>query len=85
LARALDKLGRYSKKLPMNANPSTAHMFIVNPLSGRGLMGLFSTHPPLAERIARLRGYPTGPSQDSNSGEGRREAKAKAFWDRLSD
>jgi len=55
LARALDKLGRYSKKLPMNANPSTAHMFIVNPLSGRSLMSLFSTHPPLEERIARLR------------------------------
>jgi heat shock protein HtpX len=38
----------------MNANPSTAHMFIVNPLSGGGILKLFSTHPPLEERIARL-------------------------------
>jgi len=55
LARALEKLGRYSKRLPMHANPSTAHMFIVNPLSGRSLMSLFSTHPPLEKRIERLR------------------------------
>ena len=85
LAGALDKLGRYSKKLPMNANPSTAHMFIVNPLSGRSLMSLFSTHPPLEERIARLRGYTAGSNQISNSGEDQRKAKAKAFWDRLSE
>jgi heat shock protein HtpX len=38
----------------MNASPQTAHLFIVNPLSGAGLMKLFSTHPPLEERIARL-------------------------------
>jgi heat shock protein HtpX len=69
----------------MNASPSTAHMFIVNPLSGRSLMSLFSTHPPLEERIARLRGNPTGPGQVSDSDEDLREAKAKAFWDRLSE
>ena len=57
LARALEKLGAYSARIPMQANPSTAHMFIVNPLSGKSLMSLFSTHPPLEERIARLRGY----------------------------
>ncbi len=56
LASALEKLGAFSKRLPMDANPSTAHMFIVNPLSGRSLMTLFSTHPPIEERIARLRG-----------------------------
>jgi heat shock protein HtpX len=56
LADALEKLGAYSRRLPMAANPSTAHMFIVNPLSGRGLQSLFSTHPPMEERIARLRG-----------------------------
>ena len=84
LARALEKLGRFSKKLPMHANPSTAHMFIVNPLSGKSLMSLFSTHPPLEERIARLRGYPTQTGLASKSGEERREAEAKAFWDRLS-
>jgi len=84
LARALDKLGRYSKKLPMNANPSTAHMFIVNPLSGRRLMGLFSTHPPLEERIARLRGNPPQTGKALESGEDRRQAQARAMWDRLS-
>jgi hypothetical protein len=56
LAKALEKLGAYSKKLPMDANPSTAHMFIVNPLTGGGIASLFSTHPPLEERIAKLRG-----------------------------
>jgi hypothetical protein len=40
----------------MDANPSTAHMFIVNPLSGKSLQSLFSTHPPVEERISRLRG-----------------------------
>ena len=86
LAKALEKLGAYSGRLPMDANPSTAHMFIVNPLSGRSLMNLFSTHPPLEERIARLRGVqpPTqsnrrDPQQDSGT------ARAKAAWDRLSD
>jgi heat shock protein HtpX len=84
LARALEKLGHYSKRLPMNANPSTAHMFIVNPLSGRSLMSLFSTHPPLEERIARLRGNRPA-KQGSDSGKDRRQADAKAFWDRLSE
>jgi heat shock protein HtpX len=55
LAGALEKLSRASQAIPMDANPSTAHMFIVNPLSGRSLMNLFSTHPPIEERIARLR------------------------------
>ena len=56
LANALEKLAEYSRKIPLNANPSTAHMFIVNPLSGSALAHLFSTHPPIEERIARLRG-----------------------------
>ncbi|MEI8181844.1 MAG: zinc metalloprotease HtpX [Desulfomonile sp.] len=55
LAGALDKLERGSAAIPMNANQSTAHMFIVSPLSGGGIAGLFSTHPPIEERIARLR------------------------------
>ncbi len=55
LARALEKLEAASTRLPMDANPSTAHMFIVNPLSGKSLAGLFSTHPPIDERIRRLR------------------------------
>jgi heat shock protein HtpX len=55
LAGALEKLSRASRAIPMEANPSTAHLFIVNPLTGRSLMNLFSTHPPIEERIARLR------------------------------
>jgi Zn-dependent protease with chaperone function len=55
LASALEKLTNASQIIPMDAKPSTAHLFIVNPLSGKAFMNLFSTHPPLAERIARLR------------------------------
>jgi heat shock protein HtpX len=55
LSKALEKLEMASHAVPMNANPATAHLFIVNPLSGRALMKLFSTHPPMHERIARLR------------------------------
>jgi len=54
LARALGKLEIASQRIPMEANPSTAHMFIVNPLRGGGVLSLFSTHPPIEERIARL-------------------------------
>ncbi|RPJ73395.1 MAG: zinc metalloprotease HtpX [Desulfobacteraceae bacterium] len=85
LASALEKLGAYSKQLPMAASPSTAHMFIVNPLSGRSLMSLFSTHPPLEERIARLRGQRfQGPGQTAPSGPGGGQDAARATWDRLS-
>jgi len=56
LAKALEKLQMANQAMPMaNATPATAHLFIVNPLSGQTLMRLFSTHPPLEERIARLR------------------------------
>jgi heat shock protein HtpX len=85
LARALEKLGAYSKRLPMDANPSTAHMFIVNPLSGKSLMNLFSTHPPLEERIARLRGSRPSSGEKFQSGGDNREARARAAWDRLSE
>jgi heat shock protein HtpX len=54
LASALRKLEMANRQIPMDANPSTAHMFIVNPLTGGGLMSLFSTHPPIEERIRRL-------------------------------
>ncbi len=55
LANALLKLEKGSQLVPMtDAKPATAHMFIVNPLTGGGLMKLFSTHPPIAERVARL-------------------------------
>jgi heat shock protein HtpX len=54
LAGALRKLHAASQNIPMDANPATSHMFIVNPLSGRGIVKLFSTHPPIEERIKKL-------------------------------
>ncbi len=56
LARALAKLDAYSKRLPMAASPSTAHLFIVQPLLGMNFANLFSTHPPIPKRIERLTG-----------------------------
>jgi len=58
LASALQKLDVYSRRLPMQASPSTAHLFIVQPLLGMNLGSLFSTHPPIAKRIERLTGRP---------------------------
>ncbi len=55
LANALTKLENASRVVPSQANPATAHMFIVNPLRGGGIGTLFSTHPPIPERVARLR------------------------------
>jgi heat shock protein HtpX len=57
LARALEKIEAYAKRVPMNVNPAEATAFIVNPLTGRRISfaGLFSTHPPTAERVRRLR------------------------------
>src|SRR3990172_8141571 len=54
LASALKKLHMGVAAIPMNANSATAHMFIVSPLTGGGLMSLFSTHPPMEERVKRL-------------------------------
>jgi heat shock protein HtpX len=56
LADALRKIDAASKRLPLDANPATAHMFIVKPFSGAGLMSLFSTHPPTEARIQALMG-----------------------------
>jgi heat shock protein HtpX len=55
LASALEKIATASGRLPLPAGPATAHLFIVNPLSGQRLASLFSTHPPIEERIRRLR------------------------------
>jgi len=56
LISALEKLGAYNKKIPMNVPPSTSALMIVQPLSAGGVLsGLFSTHPPLSDRIAELR------------------------------
>jgi heat shock protein HtpX len=61
LASALKKLEAGSQRIPMDATPTTAHLFIVNPLHGGGLSGLFSTHPPMQARIARLEEMAYGP------------------------
>ena len=58
LASALAKLDAYSKRIPMAADPSTSHLFIVQPLLGFNVGNLFSTHPPIAKRIERLTGRP---------------------------
>jgi heat shock protein HtpX len=58
LASALAKLDAYSRRLPMVATPSTAHLFIIQPLLGMNFGSLFSTHPPIAKRIERLTGRP---------------------------
>jgi heat shock protein HtpX len=59
LASALQKLEAYSRRLPLQASPSTAHLFIVAPLiSGASFANMFSTHPPMAKRIERLTGRP---------------------------
>ena len=58
LASALQKLDAYSRRIPMQANPSTAHLFIIQPFMGMNFGSLFSTHPPIAKRIERLTGRP---------------------------
>jgi heat shock protein HtpX len=61
LASALEKLDRKAEQLPLNhATPASAHLFIVNPLRGGGMMKLFSTHPPTEERVHRLQQIATG-------------------------
>lgn len=62
LAQALRKIEGWSKEIPMhNGSPATAHMFILNPFTGGGLARLFSTHPPTAERVARLEALALNP------------------------
>ena len=92
LANALSKLGSYSSGARTDANPSTAHMFIVNPLSGRKMMHLFSTHPPIEERVARLTGTRSGtvpppggmPGSGGSGGKQTMEEQGKSFWDNMS-
>jgi len=60
LARALEKLSTAGRVLPTQASPAASHVLIVSPLTGKGLFSLFSTHPPIEERIARLRGFQRG-------------------------
>lgn len=60
LARALERISGASERVPLDASPATAHMFIVNPLFGGGLSSLFSTHPPVGKRVERLRAMAVG-------------------------
>jgi heat shock protein HtpX len=60
LARALEKLASAGRVLPTEASPAASHVLIVRPLSGKGLFSLFSTHPPIEERVARLRRFQRG-------------------------
>jgi heat shock protein HtpX len=84
LAGALEKLGMYSGRIPMQAEPATAHMFITNPLSGRSFVNLFSTHPPIEDRVARLRNErPRTMSGGNPSGERHPERDARNFWDSI--
>ncbi len=83
LASALEKLGAYSRRIPMDANPSTAHMFIVNPLSGGSFRNLCSTHPPVEERVARLSGTRPQSPRAPRAGGASGSDSGKAFWDRM--
>jgi heat shock protein HtpX len=85
LASALEKLGAYSRQIPMQAQPATAHMFITNPLAGQNLMKFFSTHPPIEERVARLRGTKVVQSNDSTPPSGTSMSdQGRNFWNNLS-
>jgi heat shock protein HtpX len=66
LASALKRLEQKAEQIPLQASPATAHMFIVNPLRGGGIMSLFSTHPPMEERIARLEAMAYGGARPSS-------------------
>ncbi len=57
LADALETLEKGVQTVPMNVNPATASLYIVHPFAGQGIQNLFSTHPPLAERVRRLHEY----------------------------
>ncbi|MBF0120723.1 MAG: zinc metalloprotease HtpX [Desulfobacterales bacterium] len=82
LARALEKLGAYSHQIPMDAKPATAHMFIVNPLSGGSIMNFFSTHPPIEKRVANLRGSEYFNKYDEQQIDVK-ESRGKNYWDNL--
>ena len=68
LARALQKIDAYSKRVPLIASPSTAHLFIIQPLTSASIGNLFSTHPPIAKRI-------------DGSQDGLRSINKSCFWD----
>lgn len=95
LASALSKLGGFStRQAQVNASPATAHMFIVNPLTGKQMMNLFSTHPPIEERVTRLVGSrqygstssdtPSQEERDAHPGGATMDDRSRSFWDNMS-
>lgn len=74
LASALEKLDAYSRRVPLPVNPAVSHLFIVNPLTGFSMQNLFSTHPPTAERVERLREMARRQRFQSTPAAGRRVA-----------
>lgn len=95
LASALSKLGGFSRsRAQVDANPATAHMFIVNPLTGKQMMNLFSTHPPIDDRVARLVGsgqrdqrFPGNQHQEdrgNHSAGASMDDQSRSFWDNMS-
>ena len=95
LASALSKLGGFSRsRAQVDANPATAHMFIVNPLTGKQMMNLFSTHPPIDDRVARLvgsgqrgrrfSGNPHQEDRDNRSADASMDDQSRSFWDNMS-
>src|SRR5262249_30547605 len=65
LADALETLERGTEAMPMAVNPAFASLYIANPLPRVGLAALFSTHPPISERVRRLRGYDAAPAAEA--------------------
>nr|WP_320189935.1 zinc metalloprotease HtpX [uncultured Desulfobacter sp.] len=95
LASALSKLGGFSRRqAQVDASPATAHMFIVNPLTGKQMMNLFSTHPPIEDRVARLVGsQPSGrnfnghfdpENRHDHSAGASMDDRSRSFWDNMS-
>ncbi len=74
LASALEKLEAYSQRIPLHVNPAVSHLFIVQPLTGLSMQSLFSSHPPTAERAARLRQIARQMAQDAVGSKDRRVA-----------
>ena len=76
LVNALRKIDAIARRVPLDANPATAHMFIVQPFTGASLASLFATHPPMDKRIAALLGSsltPRGPTQPNRQSLARRQ------------
>lgn len=83
LARALEKLEGCAARRKLAATPSTAHLFTVSPVAGGRIGNLFSTHPSIEDRVARLRGDWTKPGGPRESFQGSSLDAGRSFWDNL--